>query len=70
MKNMDNMDDVIQEFVCCTQVPPDCRNCPQGGPGEDRGETCRKNVKVDVLHTLEAFRDSIRGRTHEQEGRE
>lgn len=57
---MNNMDDVIQEFVCCTQVPPDCRHCPQKGPGNDRGEKCRANVKVDVYHALKAYRDCIR----------
>ena len=61
MGNMNNMDDVIQEFVCCVSVPPDCKNCPQHGPGDDHGHRCRSNVKVDVLHALQAYRNSIRG---------
>ena len=61
--NMDNIDDVIQEFVCCTKIPPDCKNCPQGGPGDDHGHTCKAFVKVDVYHALKTFRSiSIKAR--------
>lgn len=65
MKNMNNMDDVIQEFICCVCCPPDCKNCPQHGPGNDHGHRCRANVKVDVLHALQAYRASIRGKRYE-----
>ncbi len=60
--NMNNMDDVIQEFVCCVQIPPNCKKCPQKGPGKDYGHQCRANVKTDVLHALEAYRDCIRNK--------
>ena len=47
-----DIDNTIEAFKCCTQVPPDCKHCPLHGPTPDHGETCRKEVKIDVFHWL------------------
>ena len=47
-----NLDDTIRAFVCCTKIPPDCKNCPEQGPGF--GIECRKDVKAEVLRWLKA----------------
>ena len=57
---MDHVDDIIKEFQCCTKVPPDCKNCPQKGPGKDKGKKCRADVVFDVVTALKAFRSVIK----------
>ena len=49
---MMNLNDTIRAFRCCVQIPPDCANCPEQGPGF--GIECRKDVKASVFHWLKA----------------
>lgn len=42
-----NIDDTIKAVQCCTQIKPDCANCPEQGPGF--GIACRQDVKESVL---------------------
>ena len=56
---MMNIDETIKEFKCCTQIPPDCANCPQGGPGF--GIVCRANVRCDVYFWLNRTKEVMDG---------
>jgi hypothetical protein len=47
-----NRDDTIEAFVCCTQIPPDCTNCPEKGPTGELGRGCKSDVKTSVYHWL------------------
>ena len=49
---MMNRDDTIEAFVCCTQIPPDCTNCPEKGPTGELGRNCKSDVKTSVYHWL------------------
>lgn len=59
-----NLDDTIKAFCCCTQVTPDCKNCPEQGPGF--GIACRQDVKDSVLSWLNAVKEVMElGRENE-----
>ena len=58
--NMNDVSDIIKEFQCCTKVPPDCKQCPQKGPGKDKGEKCRADVVFDVVTALKAFNSLLK----------
>lgn len=49
---MMNRDDTIEAFACCTQIPPDCENCPEKGPTGELGRGCKSDVKTSVYHWL------------------
>ena len=49
---MMNRDDTIEAFACCTQIPPDCTNCPEKGPTGELGRNCKSDVKTSVYHWL------------------
>lgn len=49
---MMDLNDTIRAFRCCVQIPPDCANCPEQGPGF--GIECKNDVKVSVFHWLKA----------------
>ena len=52
-----NIDETIITFRCCVQIPSDCANCPQQGPGF--GIACRQAVKDSVLYWLNVVKDQM-----------
>ena len=51
---MMNLEDTIEAFWCCTQIPPICSKCPTHGPTGQLGRACKFDVKESTYHYLKA----------------